>query len=68
MALTDGGPVSWPRIAAACLITVVWAVLMLVDAFSEKFTAPASLSGALAVVAYLFGREIKKAGNGGANG
>lgn len=58
-------PVSWPRIAVACLIALVWSILMLVDAFSQSFTAPASLSSALAVVAYLFGREIKKAANGG---
>lgn len=62
-----GSDVSWPRIGVAILVSLVWAVVMLADAFSESFTAPASSSGALGLVAYLFGREIKKvAGNGGA--
>lgn len=57
--------VSWPRVVVAVLVALVWAVVMLVDAFSEAFTAPASASGALALVGYLFGRELRKAaGNG----
>lgn len=62
---TDGA-VSWPRVAVASLIAVVWSVIMLVDAFSTTFTAPAQSSAALGVVAYLFGRELRRVANGDA--
>lgn len=59
-----GAAVSWPRVGVAVLIAVVWSVVMLADAFSATFTAPAQTSAALGVVAYLFGRELKRATNG----
>lgn len=50
------------------MLATVWSVLMLFDAFSEAFSAPPQLGAALGVVAYLFGKEIKRVaenGNGG---
>lgn len=60
--------VSWPRIFIAIVITLVWAVLMLVDAFSQSFAAPQALNGALAVVAYILGKEASKVVTNGGNG
>lgn len=62
------GAVNWPRVAVAVLIAVVWSVVMLVDAFSTTFTAPAQTSAALGVVAYLFGRELRRVANGSDEG
>lgn len=57
--------VSWPRIFVAVLVAVVWAAIMLADAFSTAFEAPDMTSAALGLVAYLFTGEIRKASNGG---
>lgn len=59
------GGISWLRIGVAVLIALVWATLMLADAFSPDFSAPEFSSGPmLGVVAWLFGKEFKRAANG----
>lgn len=66
MTYANGDDISWLRIVVAICISLVWAALMLIDALSTDFTAPAAVSGPmLGVVAWLFGKEFKRASNGG---
>jgi hypothetical protein len=50
------------RMVVAVLVTLVWASVYLADVLSETFSAPPEISAPmLAVVAWLFGVEVRKA-------